>query len=1049
MLRMLNSWRIQTEGETMYGKALCRTLTLLILLCCLLPRLRAQENLYFGKNKVQYRQFDWHYIQTRHFDIYFYEGMDSIAHFAAQELERANDIIEEQLSYELRRRVPVILYSSHNEFQQTNVVYDVIEEGVGGFTESFKNRIVLPFTGSYEDLRHVLHHELTHAFTYDMLYGDFFGSLLSRQYLFRLPLWFAEGYAEYSSRHGWDYYSDMFVRDATINGYLVPLEYVGGFLAYKEGQSAMLYIAEKYGEEKIAEILNKGKLHLSMDKALKASIGIDTEQLSKDWMKHLKKEYWPEIGNREVVEDFAKRLTDHSKDGSVYNEKPAFSPRGDRLAFFTDRSNYTEIYLISALDGKVIERLLRGEKSGDIESFHSFTSGMAFSPDGNSLAFVSKSEGKDRIFLFSVKKKKIYRRLKLEFDNISDPDWSHDGNLLAFSATKEGAADIYTYNLSTGESRNLTGDLYGDFDPTWSPDGRYLVFSSDRPVTGELESSLVPEGTEPLVGEFWDYSLFKLEVATGEMTPLTPKGERAQYPAWSPDGKRICYVSNRNGIDNLYILELEGGEGYPVSNVLSGCMNPSWSPDGSEIAFSAFQDGGFDIFLLKEIEPVVEVGEELTRTPLLLRKEKGLALSGVETKVTGAPTEPLPEKPKIDYSHYVFKAGAVSPDTLAVEVKDTTAAEDTTEFEPPEGEYVKKPYSAKFSPDYVTGDLSYDTFYGFRGVSYIAISDIFGDHHFYLATNLGNFLDQSQFQLFYNYTPRRIDYLVGIFHSRNYYIDNWDRLFADRMYGAVVGLSYPLSKFNRVELQLLPMTVDRKYYDWPFDDYQRRTLMGDLSYIHDTVIWGMTGPINGDRYIMTYEQSFPWLKNSLEYQALQVDYRRYWRFKQRYNFVFRGSGGAAEGKDPKQYFLGGTGNWIGPRLRNQDNIYGIEDLYFGTMVTPLRGYDYFEFSGDRYVLFNVEFRYPFIDYLKMHFPLPMTLGYINGALFYDMGACWFKDDGFRGVRDDHLWDWKASFGFGARANLGIFVLKFDGAWRTDWATVSGRPRYYFSLGAEF
>src|SRR3972149_45262 len=98
---------------------------------------------------------------------------------------------------------------SPNEFQQTNVVSDLIEENVGGFTEAFKNRVVIPFNGSFEDFRHVLHHELTHALIFDMLYGNILHSLFSRQALFNLPLWFSEGFAEFSSRHGLDYQGDM------------------------------------------------------------------------------------------------------------------------------------------------------------------------------------------------------------------------------------------------------------------------------------------------------------------------------------------------------------------------------------------------------------------------------------------------------------------------------------------------------------------------------------------------------------------------------------------------------------------------------------------------------------------------------------------------------------------------------------------------------------------------------------------------------------------------------------------------------------------------
>ena len=102
---------------------------------------------------------------------------------------------------------------------------------------------------------------------------------------------------------------------------------------------------------------------------------------------------------------------------------------------------------------------------------------------------------------------------------------------------------------------------------------------------------------------------------------------------------------------------------------------------------------------------------------------------------------------------------------------------------------------------------------------------------------------------------------------------------------------------------------------------------------------------------------------------------------------------------------------------------------------------------------NFEFRYPFIDYFRMRFPLPMTLAYVSGVWFYDMGAAWYDDDGFRGVVREgdstRLNDLKAGFGFGARANLGIFVLKYDAAWRTDWTGISEKPRHYFSFGAEF
>ena len=149
-----------------------RKLIALLLLSMIVVSLpaRAQET-YFGKNKVRYKGFEWNYIQTRHFDIYFYEEAFETAKFAADVLESAYQEISRELNYLIQRRIPVFIYNSHNDFQQTNISSALLGEGTGGFTEVFKNRVVTPFDGSYEKFRHVLHHELTHAVTFDMLYG--------------------------------------------------------------------------------------------------------------------------------------------------------------------------------------------------------------------------------------------------------------------------------------------------------------------------------------------------------------------------------------------------------------------------------------------------------------------------------------------------------------------------------------------------------------------------------------------------------------------------------------------------------------------------------------------------------------------------------------------------------------------------------------------------------------------------------------------------------------------------------------------------------------
>src|SRR5574344_948540 len=128
----------------------------------------------FGKNKVQYRTFDWKYISTSNFDIYYDKGSKYLADFTAVEAEKALQKISNLLKFRVNSRIPILVYNSQNDFQQTNVISQYMSEGIQGVTELFKNRVVLPFFGEYGNFRHVVHHELVHAVLNQYLYGGTF-----------------------------------------------------------------------------------------------------------------------------------------------------------------------------------------------------------------------------------------------------------------------------------------------------------------------------------------------------------------------------------------------------------------------------------------------------------------------------------------------------------------------------------------------------------------------------------------------------------------------------------------------------------------------------------------------------------------------------------------------------------------------------------------------------------------------------------------------------------------------------------------------------------
>jgi outer membrane protein assembly factor BamA len=323
--------------------------------------------------------------------------------------------------------------------------------------------------------------------------------------------------------------------------------------------------------------------------------------------------------------------------------------------------------------------------------------------------------------------------------------------------------------------------------------------------------------------------------------------------------------------------------------------------------------------------------------------------------------------------------------------------------------------------------------------------------------------------MLYLYLPKRINYGIGLRHNVYFfylYDDEADEYsyFRDRNYGIDFYAEYPLSRYSRLEGSLSFNGIDRETYDFIFDRYQyqekRRIVIPGLAYVHDTILWGYTGPVNGQRarlslYLSPDLEKYVDLPGSpgwgLDFHTVILDARRYFKISKDYVFAVRGTTGFSEGTDPMRFFVGGDRNWINRRY--QGEIEGdIEDIYFSRFITPFRGGDYYSASGTRFALMNLEFRYPLVRHLVLGWPLPIHIRNIRGALFLDTAGAWYHDN-FRGtVRtedgDVTLNDLMMGYGFGARVNLGIFLLRWDVAWRTYW-NHTDKPRYYFSLGAEY
>ncbi|HEY4612812.1 MAG TPA: biopolymer transporter Tol, partial [Bacteroidota bacterium] len=688
----------------------------------------------YGKNKVQYKNFEWNYIQTDHFDIYFSQDGYELAVFAADAAEDAYASLRKLFRYDINARISWVIYNSHNEFQQTNVLDEYLEEGIGGVTELFKNRVVVPFTGDYRLFRHVIHHELSHAVFNDMYYGGSIQSIISSRTPLVLPGWFNEGMAEYAAL-GWDTNSDMFLRDATIHNYLPPIDFLGGYFAYRGGQALWYYIANKYGDQKIAEILSRVRTTRSIEQGFKSTIGLSLQELSERWQKEQKVLYWPDIAKREEPADFAQRLTDHTKTESFYNTGPAISPQGDKIAFLSDRNDFLDIYMMSAIDGEILDRVVKGQRTKDFEELKLLTPKITWSPDGKKIALAVKSGETDAIMVVEVSSGST-ERIPFDLDEISSVEWSPLGDKIAFMGSKAPQSDIYLYDLNTQQLQNLTGDIFSDFDPAFSPDGKTIYFTSER--GSYLNRSMVPRNFTMTEFDYGQRDLYSLDVATQSIRRLsdTPSGDEGD-PVVSPDGKKLLFVSDRTGISNIYELDVATGATRPISNSLSGIYQLSVSRDGSKLAFSSLHEAGFDVFLMRapfertlnvaELEPT-EYYKKMLNLPREEKPREVLAATrlSVDTVavrkdvVVVADTTMEEERyrsgSRIDLRNYVFSERNMRDTAAAL----APAAERFTRFEVTDnrdenGNYIPRKYKLNFSADLVYGTANYNTFYGLQG----------------------------------------------------------------------------------------------------------------------------------------------------------------------------------------------------------------------------------------------------------------------------------------------------------------------------------------------
>ena len=838
--------RISPNIKNYLHKLLSMTI-FLSLIMVVIPSVYSQG---FGKNKITGQRFNWHIHRTEHFDIHYYPSEAKLVPVMASIAEDAYEKHSEILEHELENRTPLILYKSHKDFQETNIILQELHEGIGGFAELFKHRIVIPFTGSAEAFREVIYHELIHIFQYDILYQKPHASIYSGEFLYSPPIWFMEGMADFFAEDN-DAIGEMVLRDASINNNIPPLTELQNFnrltspyIGYKLGQLAVGHLVQTYGQEKIAEIM-QGLRHSrtkNIDNVFKDVLGISLEDFDKEWQQMMKKRYWPLIQDKELPDSATKQLTKKAK--YSHNIKPIWSPSGDIIAYITGNDGFMEIVLMSAKTGELIDRITKSlfrEKYEEIRSDSTgFDRSITWSPDGDHIAFIGKHHAANYLYEVNILTHKLTQYIKLDFDAANSPNYDNTGKRIAFTALKEGQTDLYTVDLDVEKIYRITRDTFHDSHPSWHPTENKIIYVSER----DRRNKLV---------------IIDFEKRTQQI--LTDNVSNAISPIWMPDGESVLYCSDRTGVYDAYRLNITSLERTRLTNLITGSFNPSFSPDQKKILFSAYQKGKYDVCIMDSDKLLAEKIEEpkiASQTiPALIDSEPG--------------------------------------------VKNYRIAKR------------KYSTRSSFRFDAIIPEFSYGADGLLRSQVRMSASDMLGNHRVEVSViNQSRGYLLPDFIAQYGFLTHRADVGAVIYNYHQYHLlgsFRSQRGVLQRITGAGGYISYPFNRYLRLDTHFAMYTTPFAHNfqtSEPFNYYDRGLLsIGSIALVGDNTMWREWAPFKGTRYRLEIERSFPSIGSQLALTNTLFDFRNYIGLGRRTTIATRLLLGASFGEDKSLYYLGG------------------------------------------------------------------------------------------------------------------------------------------------
>lgn len=986
----------------------------------------------FGKNRVQYQDFVWTYMDFERFRVYSYQGGSEICRYVAANVGKQLQALEKRLDYQMDEKIKILVYNNQIDFKQSNLGLSIDEQNnTGGVTRIIGDKIFLYFNGSHADLDRQIRAAFAELLINKILYGGSAREMFRNSTFLNLPAWYTQGLVRFMSE-GWTTYHDNMLYDQFKNDNFSRFNRLTGEQAALAGHALWYYVVSSYGEAVIPNLLYMTRVQRTPDNAFITTLGVTLNNLIYDFSESYNRRLY-------LYRDTLRRSPIHNNSqlkkyrNTHYYAQLRLSPDASQVVYSTNELNQVKVYVKNTETGHSKRLLKLGAKLEQVPDYNYPL--LAWHPNGTMVAMIYPRRNELILHTIDLESHITVKRPLANFSKVNSFSYSANGKKIVMSAVKrnKGQSDIFVFTVNTGGLEQITTDIWDDANPAFAGGDSQLIFESNR-LNDTLKLS---DDANYFLRQSRNMDIFMASYPfKGKvLTRVTSTPDFNEHHPQAYTGNYITYISDKTGIHNRYLAEFDSSIAFvdtsehyryffkskAVGNSDRNILDQQINLRCTHVAEIIYANNNNMLLLspLPKLDEIRMPDPEKTWYRMTVNPWINDPAVFMVPKTNDQPASNRSQiAGGIDFDNYKFngengeKAAESKPGFDKAKRDSLRAARQVFKFP------VFQNYYTSFYLDQVVTQFdnsflgqNYQVFTGgtspvylnpgFSVLTKISITDLFEDMRITGAFRF-NFNFDNEIYLSIEQRKGRVDHQLLI--DRQTFLKT-DAVSSD-------GVSY-LSNINTHILKysarypFSPVSAVRTSFIFrndramPLSDgdqglprqpsFQNMSALR-LEYIYDDTRKVMLNIFNGWR-LKIWTEYWAYLdKSNRNLFTSGFDIRNYKKIHRQITWCNRIAGGNSMGTDRLLFYLGGVDNQFFPKFNSNVNIVNPQEYGFQTLATNMRGFTQNIRNGNNFVLYNSELRVPIIRYFMNNAVRSDLLNNFQIIGFADLGMAWHGKD---------------------------------------------------------